>query len=477
MNNAKILTLIIFTVFLISCSSSPDVMDTAIDQQKQLDKTHKEAVTKPQPDTSSKVKNTESTKPKPAETVKAKNTESSKPKPAETVKAKNTESSKPKPAETVKAKNTTTDQSNQDKLMIEIISKIKQASMEGNLQQLDPSKLCSAMPENTQYMCEQKVKMDIQSEMSKTTSNSYSQGNKNQHIKPDLNSKDPCSSVPKKAKAECEKGIADMQKENEASKAKAAAEDQAEAAKYAKNFDPANISKIAQFNFTELNNFSRMSKLRSGVGHDYSSWTSEHDPSGMSCRSMKHYFIPKGVPRENSLYSTTPHSFKWMTTKFFAPMDGTISKVQYDDTPDGREAQFSILSSEYPGYYISFLHIRLLPGLVVGSSVAAGQQIGTLGNEEAWGEIVTEVQLSRDSKVLLSFLQVATDEVLQLYKDRGIDSVEDVIITKEERDANPLECERKTAAGWFKGSSKYQENIQFSTWVFESEDNWFFFKN
>jgi hypothetical protein len=69
---------------------------------------------------------------------------------------------------------------------------------------------------------------------------------------------------------------------------------------------------------------------------------------------------------------------------------------------------------------------------------------------------------------LISFLQVATDEVLQLYKDRGLTSVEDVIITKEERDANPLECERKTAAGWFKGSSKYQENIQFSTWVFES---------
>ncbi len=186
MKNTKFLTLIIFTIFLISCSSSPDVMDTAIDKQKQLDKTYEEAVTKSQNNTSSKVKNTESSKPKSVEIIKAKNTESPKPKPAETIKAKNTESPKPKQAETVKAKNTTTDQSNQDKLMIEIISKIKQASMEGNLQQLDPSKLCSAMPENTQYMCEQKVKMDIQPEISKTSSNSYSQGNKNQHIKPDL---------------------------------------------------------------------------------------------------------------------------------------------------------------------------------------------------------------------------------------------------------------------------------------------------
>ncbi len=190
---------------------------------------------------------------------------------------------------------------------------------------------------------------------------------------------------------------------------------------------------------------------------------------------MKHYFIQTGVPRENSLYASTPHSFVWMSIKFFAPMDGTILNVQYTDTPDGREAQFSIQSSEYPGYYISFLHVRLLPELVLGSSVTAGQQIGTLGNEEAWGEIVAEVQLSRDSKILLSFLQVATDEVLQLYKDRGVTSVADVIITKEERDANPLACDRNSEAGWFAGSYKYQADMPYMIWAFESSDNWFFF--
>ena len=82
--------------------------------------------------------------------------------------------------------------------------------MARTLQELDPVKLCSEISENTQYKCEQKVKMDIQSEMSKTSSDS--QGNKNQYPKPDPNSKDPCASVPASAKADCEKGIADAKK-------------------------------------------------------------------------------------------------------------------------------------------------------------------------------------------------------------------------------------------------------------------------
>ena len=362
-------------------------------------------------------------------------------------------------------------------LLQNIANEIKIASNNGTLGKLDVNILCADAPIASKEMCTQKTNKDIQDAKILNQSMQPKFHDQKSKVKVDINDENPCAKLPKEAKPECEKAIADMRKETATSKAKAAADDKAEAAKYVKNFDPSNISKIARFNFTELNNFSRMSKLRSGVGHDYTGWTSEHDPTGKNCKSMKHYFIPKGVPRQNSLYATTPHSFEWMSTKFFAPMDGTITTVEYADTPDGREAQFSILSSEYSGYYISFLHIRLLPGLVEGSSVTAGQQIGTLGNEQAWGEIVAEVHFSRDSKALISFLQVATDEVLQLYKDRGLTSVEDVIITKEERDANPLACERETAAGWFKGSSNYQENIQFSIWVFESEDNWFFFEN
>ena len=67
------------------------------------------------------------------------------------------------------------------------------------------------------------------------------------------------------------------------------------------------------------------------------------------------------------------------------------------------------------------------------------------------------------------------DEVFEEYRARGVNSVSDVIITKEERDANPIACDRNSEAGWFEGSYKYKPSEAFMTWVFESSDNWFFF--
>jgi hypothetical protein len=72
-------------------------------------------------------------------------------------------------------------------------------------------------------------------------------------------------------------------------------------------------------------------------------------------------------------------------------------------------------------------------------------------------------------------LEVATDEVLSEYKARGLNSVSDVIVTKEERDANPLPCDRDSEAGWFEGSSKYKEDVAYMVWAFESDENWFIF--
>ena len=46
-------------ILTLSCSSSPDVMDTAIDKQKELDKAYEEAVTKSKTETSPKAKKAE----------------------------------------------------------------------------------------------------------------------------------------------------------------------------------------------------------------------------------------------------------------------------------------------------------------------------------------------------------------------------------------------------------------------------------
>tara|TARA_B100001123_G_C15341920_1_gene1035340 strand:- start:3043 stop:4182 length:1140 start_codon:yes stop_codon:yes gene_type:complete len=277
----------------------------------------------------------------------------------------------------------------------------------------------------------------------------------------------PCLSVAEEYKKRCEEEVnADRLKELGQS-----------SNYYAESFDPENIPQIASFNFSELDKFSRMSKLRSGVGHDYSFPSLEFDPDGLNCRSMKHYFIPNGVPYDNASYATTPHTFDWSLIKFFAPADGVIQDVEYILTPDGEEAQFSIQSSHYPGYYFNFLHLRLLPGLGLGSSVKAGQQIGTLINDENWGEIGVQVRVSSKESYFISFLQVVTDEVFELYKVRKVTSPLDVIVSKEQRDSNPLSCggDAPPAARWFEGSSKYNPNEEYIIWQFESSDNWFFF--
>ena len=245
---------------------------------------------------------------------------------------------------------------------------------------------------------------------------------------------------------------------------------------YAQSYDPENIPQIANFNFTELDKYSRMSKLRSGVGHDYSFNTSEYDATRNNCRSMKHYFVPMGVPLENSLYGVTPHAFEWMSIKFFAPADGTLTDVRYTQNEYGMEANFSILSSQYPGYYFTYYHIALDPNLTEGTLVEAGEQIGTLGHEESWGEIAVQVRINSTESHLISFIQVATDDVLEIYKNRGVNTASDVIITREQRDANPLACE-DSESRFFEGSGRGGAYLdeQFMIWAFESSDNWLFF--
>ena len=244
---------------------------------------------------------------------------------------------------------------------------------------------------------------------------------------------------------------------------------------YVKNFDPNNIPKIAKFNYVELDKLGRTSKFRSVNGHDFSFNTSEYDPTGKNCRSMKHYMVPLGAPRKNADYNSTPHLFEWMSIKFFAPADGVIGNVEDKQEHGELEQQFTIQSTEYPGYYFGFYHVKLDPSLENGSEVKAGQQIGTLGNEESYAEISVEARINSREIHLMSFLEVATDEVFDEYRARGVNSLSDVIITKEERDARPYGCDRNSEAGWFDGSYKYNADIAFMTWVYESSEEWFFF--
>ena len=296
-------------------------------------------------------------------------------------------------------------------------------------------------------------------------------------------SANPCISLPPGGKERCEESFKqnpNLRSENDPNYGKAdpnarLATDEVDYSNvYVDTYDRDNLPKIASYNFSELDKYSRMSKIRSAVGHDFSYNTPEYDATRSNCKSMKHYFIPMGVPKENAAYATAPHTFEWMSIKFFAPVDGRIIGVYHTETEYGPQANFTVASSDYPGYFFMYFHVTLDPDLKENSVVKAGQLVGTLGSEESWGEIAVSIKIGPNDHRLVSFLEVATDEVVEEYKARGFKTASDVIVTKEQRDANPLKCDN-SEAGWFHGTSRAgTENIVFTTWVFESTDNWFF---
>ena len=373
--------------------------------------------------------------------------------------------------------------SSPDDLTKFISNSIQSAMISGTLDKLDPKELCSSAPDFSKNMCIQKTTSDIQmatqminsSNKSTTHQAPPNQIQKGDKSSVDMNSKNPCANVPAVARDECLKGIAQAKKDNQGSGGET--KDFWDKLKYADSFDPYNPLKIAKFNFTEIEKFSKISKIRSGVGHNYTPSTDEYDPTNKNCKSMKHYLIPVGVPNSSDLYAKTPHTFEWMSIKYFSPVDGYIIGVSYKENPYGTESNFKIVSKNNPGYYFGYFHVALLDGLKEGSEVKAGQQIGTFGDENTWGEIAVEVQVKNGKTYAPSFLEVSSEEVFKQFKNKGVNSFSDVIIPREYRDANPLACDN-TDAGWFIGSGRSGvSDRNFERWQFESGDNWFFFKN
>lgn len=160
----------------------------------------------------------------------------------------------------------------------------------------------------------------------------------------------------------------------------------------------------ATADYIELSRITRISRFRSAVGHDYSD---DYE----SCRSMKHYFVPGSYP-----------------VKIFSPVAGKIGYL----TQEWAGTQVGIQAGSR--MFIIF-HVNVSASLKVGDSVTAGQQIGTHVGSQTWSDIAV-----REGGRLLSYFDVMTDAVFQRYRNRGVGSKSDLIISKAARDADPLTC-------------------------------------
>lgn len=242
-------------------------------------------------------------------------------------------------------------------------------------------------------------------------------------------------------------------------------------AKTSKILNLSHLPKIVHHNFIELDKISKISKFRSGAGHDFSRGAGENE----SCRSMKHYFEPTGI--SDGLWSDF-HSGKtkksdWPAVKYFAPVSGTIIDIRSAKNIFGdEEKQFLLESEEYPDILFGFFHVIVPKNLRRGSKVKAGEFLGTISPGNS-GEIAVSAN-SNSGEQLISFFKLIDDNVFSEYKKRGVDSINRMIITKQERDKNPLICAKEMPRR-FIGNSKISNKEQYDSWSM-GPDNWVFLR-
>lgn len=178
------------------------------------------------------------------------------------------------------------------------------------------------------------------------------------------------------------------------------------------------IPRFVESDYIELAKIERISRFRSGVGHDYSDGFE-------SCRSMKHYFQPS-------------NTVNWASIQIRSPVAGTVSRLDQERLAGGG-TQVRIKSRDFPAFCFILFHVRTNGPVSVGDFVSAGQLLGTHVGTQSTSDIAVGVSTPAGWR-LLSYFDVMTDSLFATYQARGINSRIDVIISKEARDADPLTC-------------------------------------
>lgn len=168
--------------------------------------------------------------------------------------------------------------------------------------------------------------------------------------------------------------------------------------------------------YIALEDIGWVGKYRSTIGIDYSD-DFEH------CRAMKHYFYPLD-------------EVAWDTIEIRSPVAGEVIAVENEMFG----VRVQIRSSDYPDYDFLLFAVNLDSPLTPGAMLMEGEVLGTHFGVETYPNIAVAVNVE-DQLRLVSWFDVMSDTQFMDYTDRGaIMAREDVIITKEDRDADPLCC-------------------------------------
>ena len=191
------------------------------------------------------------------------------------------------------------------------------------------------------------------------------------------------------------------------------------------------IPQFVKSDFTQLEKITEISKFRSGAGHGYSD-------KFESCRSMKHYYAPDSNYKENN------------EIEIYSPVEGVIHSIINEGHGESRglnNKQIRIKSDTYPAFVFVIFHTDLIDSnITVGKTVQAGELIGharmyypNLDEYAHDFDIAVWVNTSSGTRYL-SYFDTMSDTLFNNYIARGAFLRQDFIISREERDNNPLVC-------------------------------------
>lgn len=200
------------------------------------------------------------------------------------------------------------------------------------------------------------------------------------------------------------------------------------------DIDIKNVPKFIEHDFINVNQVQQVSKFRSGVGHDASF-------DGEDCRSMRHYFGFLGMGGQTV---ESKLAYKYDN---YAPVSGRIMSISGGKSGNGTwQINIRPDNPAASGFEVRIDNLVPEEGLHNLSHVIAGQKIGqSLGMAEI---TIAYHYLFNDHG--FSYFQLMPDDLFAKYQVAATSKPlvrNDMVITKEYRDAHPLQCD--TTSGRF----------------------------
>ncbi len=184
-------------------------------------------------------------------------------------------------------------------------------------------------------------------------------------------------------------------------------------------FHPINLSQTKKF-----------SRFRSCSGHDYSGYNVKGELE--TERSMKHY-----IRRGDDIHEM----------HMYAPFNGTVYK--YYAEQKGNDYALEIRGDHSGKWLFEFGHMFKMENLKLGDKVTAGQLVGSTKVGGPYGGTEIALYYYTDGKGWTrdTPFNYMSDELLRDYAARGL-TPENMIFTKEERDADPCRWKGEPAGTW-----------------------------